>query len=919
MVRNSHASVSSRPIMRLPNSAITLAALALSHPMLAYASLLPVATASYAPAVVNSEPEITQRINDIKCFSCEFLTDRVTEDTTGEMDENQSGDFDIVVRGGQATMVQNVVAFCVPFSGDGFLNLVVTDESGFETRVSVPAKDLGKLREVTRIQIPVRRNVVSFRIETNTMLTEIEAYGAYAGETARLRGNVEGDESSGYLSSDYNKSLGLSTAYILLIALAILLCLVSRPIMRRYLGHVFFPSCCGAKMSEDSRELQVLPTTDVNINTEMIGSSRSRNTSPEPGVHAPEQHMMVPQLIPPKAPALMRTALPIRCMPRAVSSVLKKPICFPTGGGSAGPPTLKYLFASPLVTQHAGGTVPVARLDVEAEVRGLSTLAKENKHPVSLEMRVATVESFRNTLLETRELIIHLSTHGHEGGIVLEDGVGRAHLLDTNALKNLLNTHTPGRARLVFLNSCNSFELGHVFLNSGAQAVICTKQGKSVRDEEAKYFTNIFYEALFLGRSISEAFDVAQTATVSRPAGGDSFLLLSSGNGSQQPFFRRYLSSDEEDGPHSDGVDAGPSSGSDDGVNDNTRSCFPKKNTKAVERRSTIDSSSSDMPKRRWGVNFRATRRWTGDKPTRQLPNIPAPPDDFIKRDVDVFALVNSLYKRRLVVLCGAAGTTQGIGKSAVAEEVARWSTLRGAFSAAHIVPLASRMKQGMDPWAVVASTLRGGGGRPRTFSGKRSPYETCVQEIKKLGSALLILDDADHIVQQEHFQSQIQQLLASCGKLHLLVATHQPVHWSDRYKAVHHHLRRLTDAESADLFLWRIGRSLRYADVNEDSDDKRRLDRSAATKALLNHPIQAIFDGNPRRIKRIASRVTTDLGSLYELLKLSGPEQDALLQGRDSDSTPTYSSSDSSALELNRDVSRDASSLDLSPAAGVL
>lgn len=539
--------------------------------------------------------------------------------------------------------------------------------------------------------------------------------------------------------------------------------------------------------------------------------------------------------------------------------------CLPPTGGAKGPPTVKYLFASPLVRVTDRGEVQsMPRLDVAGEVRSLWEVAAASKHPMSLETEVATVETLRTTLLSSQNLVLHLSTHGFPGGLILEDCVGKAHTLALRQLRDLLQAHVnPLRVKLVFLNSCHSFELGHLFLKVGISAVICTREGASVKDDDAKYFTKTFYAALGNGRTVHEAFGIAQTAGLARPSGGqDPYLLLTHGS-AMAPIFGKYVSDDEHSA--SEGCEGGPSSGSD---RDDTLELSSSMQAKAASimkkfkgPRSTSNASAGS------GTN-RPLRRW---RPA--LPSLPAPADDFISRDSDVWAVVGLLYRRRLVVVCGAKGTKHGIGKTGVAEEVARWATARAAFpGGVHFVRLAgnSSLAAQADPWASVYGVLSR---RPRA----KSPLDAVMDELKRAkGQSLLVLDEADHIVQQEAFQRALQSVLSQVSKLHVLVTTHQSVFWPDgKYKAVHFQLRPLSKHACARLFMRRIGRPLHSLDFAEDARHviAATPDPAAYLEALVQHPIQGLWQGHPRQVLAAAARVNADLRSLNDLVGMGGEE----------------------------------------------
>lgn len=373
-----------------------------------------------------------------------------------------------------------------------------------------------------------------------------------------------------------------------------------------------------------------------------------------------------------------------------------------------------------------------------------------------------------------------------------------------------------------------------------------------------RYFTQSFYGALFAGRAIQEAFGIAQTALLSRAGSTsvtESFLLLSH-TSSLLPFFGRVLS--DEESP-SDGEEGGPSS------DDSADSKAPQQATMIAD---------AGVASKLASLRDRIRGRSSSQRPP--LPALPAPSGDFIGREMDLFAVLNHLLRRRLVVLCGAAGTSPGIGKTAVAEEVARWSKSRSqgmhslVYPLVNLHPKTSSTTASSSPWTRVLKVMRQHlRSAARKDSKSRSPFEECVQLLKRQGNVLLVLDQADLVLSQAAFQAELQQLLAQCARLHMIVVSQQPVQWSGRYKAVMHGLQRLNDTDATELFLRRIGRALTSADV-EEGGAPEPLDKSRARKALLNHPVQHMLDGHPRAIAETAAKVTSALPSLLELPALN-------------------------------------------------
>jgi len=172
----------------------------------------------------------------------------------------------------------------------------------------------------------------------------------------------------------------------------------------------------------------------------------------------------------------------------------------------------------------------------------------------------------------------------------------------------------------------------------------------------------------------------------------------------------------------------------------------------------------------------------------------------------------------------------------------------------------------------------------------------------------LLILDECDHLIQQEHFQEAISDLLRRCPAYRMLISTQQPMHMVSsslgQFKVVHHALEKLNEQDSARLFLRRAGRPIRWEELVTSPAERVNISgvavpaleqaasvsrggaacnvpgshNPAAPVALTReneaevlglvsaHPCVKAQSGNPRRLIELASLVTPSLTNLRDL-----------------------------------------------------
>jgi len=198
------------------------------------------------------------------------------------------------------------------------------------------------------------------------------------------------------------------------------------------------------------------------------------------------------------------------------------------------PYKLHMLFSSPLVmiTQHE--VLPVAQLDVERECELLNrSLAQAGAQKrVKMEVTCATIDALQSILTLRETSVLHVSSHCQPDLIALEDADGAAHLVNIEALSNLLMASKPSLkfSRLVVLNCCHSEGVAAAFLKAGFEHVVCLSESYRVRDATAATFTRAFYLALASEHTVGDAHKLAKEAVSlcpgSFPGEAAAFLLL---------------------------------------------------------------------------------------------------------------------------------------------------------------------------------------------------------------------------------------------------------------------------------------------------------------------------------------------------------------------------------------------------------
>lgn len=129
-----------------------------------------------------------------------------------------------------------------------------------------------------------------------------------------------------------------------------------------------------------------------------------------------------------------------------------------------------------------------------------SGLHRDNiQEPKSL--HAATIHDLSRALLDEEFHIVHISGHGTNDGLILEDDLGYPKQIPPAALADILGTYQ--NIRCVILNACYGISSGqHIALNTPFTIAMENKVG----DEAALSFSRGFYDALAAGREIEFAY-----------------------------------------------------------------------------------------------------------------------------------------------------------------------------------------------------------------------------------------------------------------------------------------------------------------------------------------------------------------------------------------------------------------------------
>ncbi|MGD2089970.1 MAG: TIR domain-containing protein [Candidatus Aminicenantes bacterium] len=154
-------------------------------------------------------------------------------------------------------------------------------------------------------------------------------------------------------------------------------------------------------------------------------------------------------------------------------------------------------------------TTPPLRLD--EEVREIDEGLRRSKCRDQFEIQsrwAVRMRDLRRALLDVEPQIVHFTGHGKEDGLLVEDELGMAVSISTEALSGLFELCT-GHVECVVLGACYS-EPQAAAISKHIKYVIGMR--KEIKDKAAIEFVVGFYDALGAGKSVEKAFYFGRNA-----------------------------------------------------------------------------------------------------------------------------------------------------------------------------------------------------------------------------------------------------------------------------------------------------------------------------------------------------------------------------------------------------------------------
>ncbi|MEG4797561.1 CHAT domain-containing protein, partial [Microcoleus sp. LAD1_D1] len=165
--------------------------------------------------------------------------------------------------------------------------------------------------------------------------------------------------------------------------------------------------------------------------------------------------------------------------------------------------TILILAANPKNTAHLRLDQEIREID-----EGLRRANKREQYKLEQKWAVRSRDFYR-AILDYQPHIVHFCGHGAgEDGIVLEDDTGKMALVPTNALASMFKIFAKKGVECVILNACYS-EVQADAISQYVKYVV--GMNRAVGDRAAVAFALAFYDGIFAGCEVEEAYDLARS------------------------------------------------------------------------------------------------------------------------------------------------------------------------------------------------------------------------------------------------------------------------------------------------------------------------------------------------------------------------------------------------------------------------
>jgi hypothetical protein len=172
----------------------------------------------------------------------------------------------------------------------------------------------------------------------------------------------------------------------------------------------------------------------------------------------------------------------------------------------------------------------ISLLDTLHETEAIKAVI-EAHHPtkgsrIEVKEEMATLDNFKSFFSARDSAVLHISCHGFDDGIALEDGYGSLEKLSLSGLNELFSGGVVRNTlELVFVTSPSALQIGKAFLEAGVKRVVCCERKNAFRDPLVVRFMESFYEHASQKETLTESFETALRTVVSSPLSKNSSMV----------------------------------------------------------------------------------------------------------------------------------------------------------------------------------------------------------------------------------------------------------------------------------------------------------------------------------------------------------------------------------------------------------
>jgi hypothetical protein len=152
--------------------------------------------------------------------------------------------------------------------------------------------------------------------------------------------------------------------------------------------------------------------------------------------------------------------------------------------------------------------------DFGYETRVIQNSIKESEKiggTIEMQIETGTSENLNTFFSDPQSRVVHISSHGHQSYMTLEDGRGHMENLNMKEFSSLVKSGG-GKLKLVVISSYHSLSIGKALIGAGVPHVVCCHHSETFRDDAGMTFVRNLYYNLAMNKPLKRAFDLAREA-----------------------------------------------------------------------------------------------------------------------------------------------------------------------------------------------------------------------------------------------------------------------------------------------------------------------------------------------------------------------------------------------------------------------